>query len=33
MLIDGIPQLPSSQQINEVLTQIHSLFKSFQNTD
>ena len=35
MLIEGIPELTSCREINEVLTQIiatHSLFKSFQNT-
>ena len=34
MLIEGIPELTSCREINEVLTQIiaiHSLFKSFQN--
>ena len=35
MLIEGIPELTSCREINEVLIQIvaiHSLFKSFQNT-
>ena len=35
MFIEGIPELTSCREINEVLTQIiaiHSLFKSFQNT-
>ena len=35
MLLQGIPELISYREINEVLTQIiavHSLFKSFQNT-
>ena len=36
MLIEGIPELTSCREINEMLTQIiaiHSLFKSFQNSD
>ena len=35
MLLQGIPELISYREINEVLTQIiavHSLFESFQNT-
>ena len=35
MLLQGIPELISYREINEVLTQfivVHSLFKSFQNT-